>query len=66
MDDKPITARQCIRALPGIAKHKPDLISDILSALKKADLRQYAGSMQSLVYSDIKATLKEISQLSNG
>jgi len=66
MDDKPITARQCIKTLPGIAKHKPDLISDILSALKKANPQQYAGSMQSLVYSDIRATLKEIGQLSKG
>jgi len=64
MDDKPITARQCIKALPGIAKHKPDLLGDILSALKKANPQQYAGSMQSLVYSDIRATLKEIGQLS--
>lgn len=33
MDDKPITARQCIKALPSIAKHKPDLVADIVSAL---------------------------------
>jgi len=59
-DDKPITARQCIKALPNIAKHKPDLIDDICVALNKANPQRYADSMQSLVCSDIKAALKII------
>jgi len=63
MDDKPITARQCIKALPNIAKCKPDLVDDILSALSKADPQQYADSMQSLVYADIKAAQKIINEL---
>jgi len=60
MDDKPITARQCIKALPNIAKFKPDLIDDILSALSKANPQRYADSMQSLVYNDIRAAQKKI------
>ena len=63
MDDKPITARQCIKALPAIAKSKPDLVADILTALRKANPQRYADSMQSLVYNDIKAALKTISDL---
>lgn len=61
MDDKPITARQCIKALPNIAKHKPDLIADIVSALHKANPQRYADSMQSLVYRDIRTAIKMIS-----
>ena len=63
MDDKPITARQCIKALPNIAKYKPDLVNDILSALNKANPQRYADSMQSLVYADIRAALKTIKEL---
>lgn len=63
MDDKPITARQCIRALPNIAKYKPDLIEIICNSLKKANLERYSSSMQPLVYNDIRATLKKIGGL---
>ena len=65
VDDKPITARQCIKALPNIAKYKPDLIDDILSALKKADPQRYADSMQSLIHNDIRVALKAINDLKN-
>ena len=59
-DVKPITARQCIKLLPIIAKHKPELKSDILSKLHKADISIYEDSMQSLVYKDIQKTLEII------
>lgn len=59
-DVKPITARQCIKLLPIIAKNKPELKNDILSALHKADISFYDDSMQMLVYKDIQETLKEI------
>ena len=59
-DVKPITARQCIKLLPIIAKHKPELKSDILSTLHKADISIYEDSMQSLVYNDIQKSLKVI------
>lgn len=59
-DVKLITARQCIKLLPIIAKHKPELKSDILSKLHKADISIYEDSMQSLVYNDIQKSLKVI------
>ena len=62
-DVKPITARQCIKLLPIVAKHKPDLKNDILSALNKASISIYDDSMQPLVYRDIQKSLKEIYKL---
>lgn len=62
-DVKPITARQCIKLLPIIAKHKPELKKDILSALNKANISIYDYSMQPLVYKDIQKALKEIKKL---
>jgi hypothetical protein len=60
LDDKSITARQCIKALPNIAKHKPELADDILAALRKADPQRYAYSMRPLVQNDIRATIDKI------
>lgn len=37
-DDKPITARQCIKALAQVGSAKPEYIAVILSSLKNADL----------------------------
>lgn len=62
-DVKPITARQCIKLLPMIAKDKPELRNDICSALERADISFYDGSMQPLVYKDIQKALKEIQKL---
>ena len=62
-DVKPITARQCIKLLPFIAKNKPELKGDIVSALKKADISTYADSMQPLVCKDIQNSLAEIEKL---
>lgn len=62
-DIKPITARQCIKLLPIVAKHKPELKNDILSALHKANTSIYDDSMQPLVYKDIQNSLKEIQKL---
>ena len=62
-DVKPITARQCIKLLPILAKHKPELKNDILSALNKANISIYDDSMQPLVYKDIQKSLKEIQEL---
>ena len=62
-DVKPITARQCIKLLPVIAKDKPELKEDILSALHKADVSFYEDSMRPLVYKDIQKALKEIQKL---
>lgn len=62
-DIKPITARQCIKLLPMIARDKPELRNDILSALHKANICFYDDSMQPLVYKDIQKALKEIEKL---
>ena len=62
-DIKPITARQCIKLLPIIAKNKPELKEDIVFALQKADISIYADSMQPLVYKDIQNSLAEIEKL---
>ena len=59
-DIKPITARQCIKLLPIIAKHKPELKNDILSALHNADISIYEDGMQTLIYKDIQKALKVI------
>ena len=59
-DIKPITARQCIKLLPIIAKHKPELKNDILSALHNADISIYEDSMQPLIYKNIQKALKVI------
>lgn len=60
MDVKPITARQCIKLLPMIAKYKPDLEEHITAALHKVDVSRYACSMQPLLYKDIQKALSEI------
>ena len=62
-DVQPIAARQCIKLLPIIAKYKPELKNDILSALHKADVSVYDDSMQPLVYMNIQKALKEIQKL---
>lgn len=62
-DIKPITARQCIKLLPIIAKYKPELKNDIIFALHKANICVYDDSMQPLVYKDIQKALKEIEKL---
>lgn len=49
-----------LNCYPIIAKHKPELKSDILSKLHKADISIYEDSMQSLVYKDIQKSLKVI------
>jgi hypothetical protein len=63
MDDKPITARQCIKTLPNIARYKPDLIDDIRIALNNSNPERYSDNMQSLVCNDIRTALKMINEL---
>lgn len=59
-DIKPITARQCVKLLPIIAKNKSELKNDIVTALKKANISGYADSMRQLVYKDIQKAIAEI------
>lgn len=63
-DSKPITARQCIKSLAIIARYKTELRDDIVLALRNADISIYKESMQSLVYKDIRETIKSINSLS--
>jgi len=60
IDAKPITARQCVAALPEIAEAKPELIPRIRTALEQADPSKYSDSMQPLVLKDIVAALQKI------
>lgn len=62
-DVKPITARQCIKLLPVIAKNKPELKNDMILALQKADIFIYADSIQPLIYKDIQNSLAEMQKI---
>ena len=57
-DEKPITARQCIKALAQVGQAKPQYIPQILSALHSADLSPYRDSMRPLIEKDIAETEK--------
>lgn len=60
LDEKPITARQCIKGLQNIVEFKAELILAIQTALLKADTSKYEESMQSLINRDIASVLKKI------
>ena len=55
-DEKPITARQCIKALAQVGAAKPKYIPQILACLHEADLSKYKDSMRPLIEKDIKET----------
>ena len=57
-DEKPITARQCIKALAQVGVAKPQYIPRILSCLHEADLSKYKDSMRPLIKKDIAETEK--------
>ena len=57
-DEKPITARQCIKALAQVGLEKPQYISRILSCFKNADLSKYKDSMRPLIEKDMEETKK--------
>ena len=57
-DDKPITARQCIKALTQVGLSKPQYIPRILSCLENADISKYRDSMRPLIEKDIEETKK--------
>ena len=59
-DEKPITARQCVKALAQIGNDKPELMPEIVRALKTADLSGYKDSMRPLIEKDIAETLKAL------
>lgn len=57
-DEKPITARQCIKTLVQVGSAKPKYIPLILSCLQSADLSKYKDSMRPLIEKDIAETKK--------
>lgn len=56
-DEKPITARQCIKALAQVGQYKPEYIPRILNSLENADLTKYKDSMRPLIEKDITETV---------
>lgn len=59
-DEKPITARQCVKALAKIGQEKPEYAPEIVEALKAADLSKYKDSMRPLIEKDIAETLQAL------
>ena len=53
-DEKPITARQCIKALAKVGVAKPQYIPRILLCLHEADLSKYQDSMRPLIEKDME------------
>ena len=62
-DEKPITARQCIKAWAEVGAAKPRYIPKILSCLETADLSKYKDSMRPLIEKDIAETVKILKQI---
>ena len=59
-DEKPITARQCIKALAQIGQAKPQYVPMILASLRSADLSKYKDSMRPLIEKDIQSTTEAL------
>ena len=62
-DEKPITVRQCVKALAEIGRSKPRYIPVILDALIRADFSGYADSMRPLIERDVAAVIGELTRL---
>ena len=56
-DEKPITARQCIKSLENIIKYKNELGPIIKNKLLKLNYLKYEESMQSLIFKDVEKIL---------
>ena len=57
-DEKPITARQCIKALAQVGLAKPQYVPQILACFHNADLSKYKDSMRPLIEKDMAETEK--------
>ena len=55
-DEKPITARQCIKAIAQIGTAKPQYIPKILACLETVKLSKYKDTMRPLIEKDIEET----------
>ena len=56
MDEKSITARQCIKALAQVGKSKPQYIPRIIDCFHSANLSVYRDSMRPLIERDMVET----------
>lgn len=63
MDEKPVTARQCIKVLSQIAASKCHLAECIIDALETANPQRYKSSMQPLICKDIQNALENINRV---
>ena len=61
-DEKPITARQCIKALRQIGEAKQQYIPKIIARLHSADLSKYKDSMRPLIKQDMTETEKALTR----
>lgn len=59
-DEKPITARQCVKALAQIGMAKPQYIPKIIACFRNADLAKYKDSMRPLIEKDMAETEKAL------
>ena len=64
-DEKPITARQCIKALAQVGQSKPEYIPRITEALREADLSKYSSSMRPLIEKDIEDTYRVLQSITD-
>lgn len=63
-DEKPITARQCIKSLLQVGKARPQHIPAILLALQHADLSKYQDSMRPLIQKDMEEAERMLTNFS--
>ena len=59
-DEKPITARQCIKALAQVGLEKPQYVPQILACFHNADLSKYKDSMRPLIEKDMAEAEKTL------
>ncbi len=64
-DEKPITVRQCIQALPKIISHKSHLNNKIAAELMSIDLSGIRETMRKLILIDILTVLITISRINS-
>lgn len=55
-DEKPVTARQCVRALAQVGRAKPQYVPRIIGCFRDADLSKYKDSMRPLIERDMAET----------
>lgn len=61
-DPKPITVRQCLKALDGLVQGRPDLAFRVQARLEAVDCTRYPESMAPLIQRDILHLLQTINE----